>query len=104
MSTGLSCQFTEYTPGKWYLILERWDSPKGGDCWLDYADAYGPFPTEDKADDFLRQHFANPGGSCSFPYEKPNTSDVLATLVAKAPENMKRYQNSSFGRYGRIFR
>ena len=62
MSTGLECCFVERQKDKWYYILENWNSPKGAWNWLDYATAYGPFRSEEKAEMHLDNHHANPGG------------------------------------------
>jgi len=62
MSTGLECMFLEKTEGEWYYILEQYGSPKGVWDWLDYADAYGPFSSEEMAQDHLHKNHANPGG------------------------------------------
>ena len=69
MSTGLECLFVEREKGKWYYILERYDSPKGAWDWLDYADAYGPFSSEERARKHLYHNHANPGGSSMIDHE-----------------------------------
>jgi hypothetical protein len=54
--------FLERKKGEWYYILERYDSPKGAWDWLDYADAFGPFESEEKTREHLFANHANPGG------------------------------------------
>jgi hypothetical protein len=63
MSTGLECLFVERNIGEWYYILEHWDAPKAAFDWLDYATAYGPFNSEEKARTDLYNNHPNPGGS-----------------------------------------
>lgn len=80
MSTGLECEFVEPTPGVWYYILEMWDAPKNAWSWLEYADAYGPFTTLPEAEEHLRQHHANPGGSYTIPHSEFKPREVYQHL------------------------
>lgn len=85
MSTGLECMFIEIKPGEWYYILETWDSPKGGWDWREYAEAYGPFPTEEAAAKHLDENHANPGGSWTQEFDAAYKPDqVMQDLIAKA--------------------
>ncbi|MEW1734358.1 hypothetical protein AB0346_00195 [Nocardia beijingensis] len=61
-STGLACEFIEVEPGRWYYLLEEWDTPVGAFDWRQHATAYGPFASEAAADAHLTIHHANPGG------------------------------------------
>jgi hypothetical protein len=67
MSTGLNCEFIRVTdegkPDQYYYILEDCNSPKMAWDWREYARAYGPFRTEQLAQEDLRRWHANPGGS-----------------------------------------
>lgn len=63
MSTGLNCEIIEPFPGTWYYVLEDWSAPKQAWDWREYATATGPFPSEDKAREHLRDHEPNPGGT-----------------------------------------
>lgn len=62
MSTGLGCAFVEHKPNEWYLLHEEWSQ-------RDEYVAYGPFPSQEKALDYLDDYFANPGGWTEHPYE-----------------------------------
>lgn len=62
MSTGLECIFVETEPNIWFYILENYGAPKMAWDWLDYATAYGPFDSFDKAYNHLGNNHANPGG------------------------------------------
>jgi len=62
MSTGLECLIVEREKSQWFYILEQNGSPKGCWDWLDYADAFGPFVSEEVALKHLFNHHANPGG------------------------------------------
>ena len=85
MSTGLECNFIEATPGQWYYILETGWGPKNAWDWREYANAFGPFPTEDVAQNHLFRHHANPGGWFSQPYTEGQVlSDIVHSLIQKA--------------------
>lgn len=62
MSTGYACEFFEARPGQWYYALQRGNCPVGAPDWTDYADVFGPFPTEGYAIAHLSRNHANPGG------------------------------------------
>jgi hypothetical protein len=82
MSTGLECEFVKWNEKEWYYILESWDSPKGAWDWREYANAYGPFTSQEAADDDLRANHANPGGA--YINEAPNKEDpVLKELIGE---------------------
>ena len=70
MSTGLECLFfeviedaggQEVSPPQWYMALERWNAPKSAWDWREFADAFGPFESQEAAIAHL-DNFANPGG------------------------------------------
>jgi hypothetical protein len=103
MSTGLNCNLYERKPGEWYYLLERWDSPKGGWDWREYATAYGPFGTEDEAYDHLRDNHANPGGSCVERYGTFQEDAVLTRAFAAAPENTRRHARTHRGPRGAFY-
>lgn len=85
MSTGFECNFVEFQPGAWYYVLQRWDCPRGAWDWREYADCYGPFPSKEAADEHLRDHHANPGGSSTIRYSPDHATDeVLVRLVREA--------------------
>lgn len=62
MSTGLECVLVERWLEEWYYILENMSSPKLAWSWMDYAKAYGPFESKDKALKHLSDNHPNPGG------------------------------------------
>ena len=62
MSTGLECLFVERKEGEWFYILEQGSAPRNCFDWMDYADAYGPFASEEVALKHLENYQANPGG------------------------------------------
>jgi hypothetical protein len=86
MSTGLECHFEEIAPGTWYYLLENDDAPKMAWDWREYATAYGPFPSEDAANDHLARHHPNPGGySVTQVADRTEPLDaVLTQCIAKA--------------------
>jgi hypothetical protein len=85
MSTNSECDFIEIAPGKWYYVLEDYDAPKNSFDWREHASCFGPFRTEEAADAHLRDNHANPGGSCSCPYEDGYKMDeVMEKLVKSA--------------------
>ncbi len=61
MSTGLECYFFRVKDGVFY-VLQDWNCPVGAYDWCEYATAYGPFTTMDKATQHLSDNHANPGG------------------------------------------
>ena len=61
MSTGLTCFFIERSKGQWYYLLERANAPRNAYDWRDYADAYGPFNSLEKASEDLENNHSNPG-------------------------------------------
>lgn len=88
MSTGLECAFVKLTTtGEWWYLLENWDSPKGACDWREYASAYGPFASEEEADEHLRQNHANPGGGWTDDQCTPD--DVVERLIKEAGERQK---------------
>jgi hypothetical protein len=62
MSTNSNCEFIQVKTDKWFYVLEDYNAPKNAWDWREYAVAYGPFGTEDKAHDHLDNNHANPGG------------------------------------------
>jgi hypothetical protein len=85
MSTDQACAFIEVQPGHWYYLLEDWDAPKGAYDWREYATAYGPFGTENKAIEHLSDNHANPGGWSRSPYREGfEPDDVLAQLIEES--------------------
>lgn len=95
MSTNSECLFIQVKPDQWFYVLEDYNAPKNAFDWRDYAQAYGPFQTEELADDHLRKNHSNPGGSTTqklpegvMEYDFKD-DDVLARLIADAPANMR---------------
>ena len=85
MSTGLECSLIEVEPGKWWYLLEQGSAPKNAWDWREFADAYGPFSTEDAAWKHLRDNHANPGGASIGAYEPGYQPDeTMKKLMAEA--------------------
>jgi len=89
MSTGQECAIVEYRPDRWYLVLENIGAPKQSWDWREYAAAYGPFSTPEKADEYLSANFANPGGYFEIPYEE-GKMESYAKLVAAAKRGRRQ--------------
>ena len=101
MSSGLECAFVKLTTtGEWWYMLENWDSPKGASDWREYANAYGPFTSEEEADEHLRANHANPGGSSTDDAYEPD--DVMLRLIQEAGERQKA-QDEAVRAYGRRY-
>lgn len=96
MSTNSECLFVQTKPNEWFYVLEQRSAPKNAWDWREYADAYGPFATEDEASEHLRNNHANPGGSCTEPLPEGvlernmDDDNVLRDLIAEAPRNTRR--------------
>jgi hypothetical protein len=91
MSTGCECQYIEVKPGEWFYILEDYHAPRNAWDWREYADAYGPFPTREKASEHLHANFGNPGGAWIRKYEEGYQPDeVEAALFDAARKRPKR--------------
>jgi hypothetical protein len=85
MSTGFECVIVEHAPNSWYYVLQDWNCPVGAWDWREYATAYGPFVSEEKAIAHLSSNHANPGGYSVNPFVSSDNSDpVLDQLIAKA--------------------
>ena len=86
MSTNSNCLYIEVKPGEWWYVLEDYNAPKNAWDWREHATARGPFSSEDAADEHLHMYNANPGGSCSCPYEDGYEPDeVMKRLMEEAP-------------------
>lgn len=84
-STNSECEFIEFEPNKWYYILEDYDAPEDAWDWRMNATAYGPFRTEDNANEHLVSNHANPGGATIEEYSPEHAKDeVLVDLIKKA--------------------
>jgi hypothetical protein len=90
MSTNSECHFIEWGEGSWYYILENYYAPKNAWDWREHASCYGPFSSEEVADDHLRNNHANPGGSCTFYKDEiDNEDEVLKGLIEGATKVRK---------------
>lgn len=83
MSTGLNCELYETERG-WYYLLQDWSCPVGAWDWREYARAYGPFTSEEKAFEHLRENHANPGGSATYRLGEYQLDKPLVDALAKA--------------------
>lgn len=84
MSTGLECMFIEPKPNRWYYVLQDWSCPVGAWDWREYAKAYGPFRSENAANEHLRRHHANPGGSSTYENAAYTPDETLDALICVA--------------------
>ena len=91
MSTGLECDIIERNTGEWYYILQNWDCPAHCWDWREYATAYGPFATEEGAEDHLRRNHANPGGYSVYSVSGATKDAVLEGLFDKAIAPSRRH-------------
>jgi hypothetical protein len=95
MSTNSECLFIQTKPDEWFYVLEHRNAPKNAWDWRENASAYGPFTTEDQANEHLRNNHANPGGSTTEPlpdgvFELNLGNDkLLQELLADAPKNTR---------------
>lgn len=97
MSTGQECTIVQVRTDAWYYLLS--DPTVGGVWdWREFAQAYGPFDTEERARMHVTGHHANPGGYSVDPLppglvELDLSQDpVLAARVADAqsPRALRR--------------
>ena len=87
MSTGLECEFVEYTPGTWYYVLQYKFPSAQEEDWWDYAHAFGPFASYDAAWDHLRRTQPNPGGHLYSEYDPQYMGlETLRNLIAEAED------------------
>ena len=95
MSTNSECLFVQKSTDAWFYILESPFKDGGGWDWRNTADAYGPFATEDAAQEHLRDNHANPGGYNVQPLAEGMTEidlsndDVLKRLLDEAQSPAK---------------
>lgn len=103
MSTGLECRFIEVEPGKWYYLLEQGSAPKCSWDWREFADAYGPFDTQEEAHEHLRENHANPGGHSIEPHtEGYEPDEMMKRLIAEAFDP-KKDRHSGISQGGQWF-
>ena len=81
MSTNSECHIIERNPDQWFYILEDYNAPKNAWDWREHASAYGPFVSEDAADEHLFAKHANPGGSSVEEYDPAKTEDAIETKL-----------------------
>ena len=90
MSTGLSCEFVEPKPGEWYYILEDWSAPKQSWDWREFATAYGPFKSEEEANEHLGDNHANPGGATITSNDVYREDETYLKLFREAAERASK--------------
>ena len=83
MSTGLNCLFQEVAPGKWFYILESGFAPKNAWDWREYAHAYGPFRSLERAEQHLSDTQPNPGGWNINEYKDGYKPDAVMSSLIK---------------------
>jgi len=100
MSTGLNCEFVEPKSGEWYYILEDWNAPKQAWDWRDFATAYGPFASEEEANEHLRENHANPGGAEITSHDIYAEDETYLKLFQEAAERaVKEASRRSVGKW-----
>jgi hypothetical protein len=83
VSTNSECEILRLRDtGEWFYVLEHMDAPKNSWDWREYATAYGPFVSEEQAEDHLDRYHANPGGWCVDEDAVPD--EVLRRLIDDA--------------------
>lgn len=96
MSTNSECLIVQVKADQWFYVLEDRSAPKNAWDWREFASAYGPFPTEDAANEHLRKNHANPGGSCTEFLPEGiaeldlSDDEVLRKLIEAAPGNTRQ--------------
>lgn len=77
MSTSRGCFFYKATDQKWYVALneEEYDHD------VETAIHYGPFVSEEAANEYVRDGFSNPGGSNT---DSSGTEPVPQNVVSPA--------------------
>jgi hypothetical protein len=93
MSSGLECEFFEPSPGVWYYALQDGSCPHDYNDWRDFATAYGPFSSQDEANQHLRDNHCNPGGSYSTDFSdmsRMKDKKVYEVLVKECAEREER--------------
>ena len=95
MSTNSECLIVQVRTDQWYYVLEHRNAPKDAWDWREYADAYGPFATEEQANEHLFRNHANPGGTITEMLPAGRTEldlsedNTLRELIAAAPRNTR---------------
>lgn len=95
MSTNSNCLFVQTKPNEWFYVLEDRNAPKNTCDWREFATGYGPFETEEAADEHLRDNHPNPGGSeteylpAGMESLDLSKDKVLQKLLADAPKNTR---------------
>ena len=64
-STNTERDFYKATDGNWYVDNEDYNEDEDGEQIEGDIDSYGPFPSEEAAEKYMRDNFANSGGSSS---------------------------------------
>jgi hypothetical protein len=91
-STSRECEIFKAKDGNWYMHLGDFEYADYEDC-----TTYGPFPSEEATDKFLRRNFSNPGGASydnsgrsPVPKKSPNGRPVVN------PARMSRWASQKF--------
>lgn len=83
MSLQRECAFIEPEPNKWYYLIDNSNIAHQWD-WRENAECFGPFPSEEAANNHLSRTQANPGGSWTTPHSEYKPDDVLSAAIARA--------------------
>lgn len=90
MSTNSECSFIEPKPGEWFYILEHYHAPKNSWDWREHATAYGPFTSNDEAEQHLSENHANPGGWSVTDNAHFRMDPIYESLIRDARANARR--------------
>ena len=82
MSTNSECLHFKWSDG-WYYLLEDDNAPRNAWDWREHATCYGPFETEEAAEQHLSANHANPGGG-SHDDDPSLESEILIEHTEKA--------------------
>lgn len=79
----------------WFLLIAWCEH---GDLTPNQANAYGPFVTQEDAEDYI-DHFSNPGGVNVYKYAKLSDAPVNYQLLVKHNLTAPKQQNCYGGYY-----
>lgn len=78
-------QFIEAEAGKWFYVLEDRHAPKDTWDWMEFADAFGPFPSLEAAQDHEYESSSDTSGCEIVDITRSHTISAQARkLIAEA--------------------
>lgn len=86
-----SCIFKTKTARRNNGFIFYYSAPKMAWDWREYATAYGPFESEEEANEHLSTHHANPGGYNIIEVKNPEgMDDILKELIENARKEKEK--------------